>query len=278
MRIGRLGPIAWMFVAAVALVLGALVIDHARTGPRARIALWGDSLAWESQGSFAQTVTAEHRDSAPARVLMRTWGGTAPCDWLTDIRDQSRRWHPTVAALAFSGNQGSDCMRGRDLLSAYRQDVTAAVEQLTAAGTTVLLVEAPPRRDQPVDAAGLTPLDRLWREIAASHPRTQVAPAGRAVSADDGRFAPTLPCDRGETCGPGGMVTVRSPDGTHFCPSVEPPMTPCPVVSPGAARYGAAIAREALAAADGAAADTIPGDGDGRRIANADAGAALPAG
>ncbi|MCK9897036.1 hypothetical protein [Frankia sp. AgB32] len=275
MRIGRLGPIGWMFVAAIALVLGALVIDHASPGPRTRVALWGDSLAWESEASFAQTVTAEHRDSAPAKVLVRTWGGTAPCDWLTDIRDQSRRWHPTVAALAFSGNQGSDCMRGRDLLTAYRQDVTAAVERLTAAGTTVLLVEAPPRSDQSVDAAGLTPLDRLWQEIAAAHPHTLVAPAGRVVSAD-GRFAPTLPCDQGETCGPGGMVTIRSPDGTHFCPYIEPPMTPCPVASPGAARYGAAIAREALAAADGAAADTTPGDE--RRIANAGAGAALPGG
>ncbi|WP_243407713.1 hypothetical protein, partial [Frankia canadensis] len=201
-------------------------------------------------------VLADHRNE----VLVRTWGGTAPCDWLTDIRDQVRRWRPTVVALAFSGNQGTACMQGRDLITAYRQDVTEAVRLLTDYGADVILVEAPPRRDQEVDAAGLTPLDRVWREIAASWPRTRVAPAGRAVTTATGHFTPMLPCVAGETCGPGGQVTVRSPDGVHFCPKVEPPMVACPVVAAGAVRYGTAIARAALALATGK--DPRPTAGD----------------
>ncbi|MCM3922279.1 hypothetical protein ND748_11495 [Frankia sp. AiPs1] len=277
MRIGRLGPIGWLFVVAVVLVTGAVAVNRT-SHDHARVAMWGDSLAWEAGASFTRTVRADDH----SQVLVRTWGGTAACDWLTDIRDQARRWRPTVAALAFSGNQGTACMRGRDLVAAYREDITRAVELLTDRGVEVVLVDAPPRRDQPVDAAGLTPLDRVWRQIAATHEHTRVAPAGRAISAD-GRYSATLPCAVGETCGPGGMVTVRSPDGTHFCPLVQPPMTACPVPSPGAIRYGTAIAREALNKPDGTGTsdsdggDSDPGNGpdrgatvgpgDGQRVA-----------
>ncbi|EIV93597.1 hypothetical protein [Frankia sp. QA3] len=260
MRIGRLGPIGWLFVVAIVLVAGAVAVDRT-SDDRPRVAMWGDSLAWEAGTAFSRTVRADGH----SEVLVRTWGGTAACDWLSDIRDQARRWRPTVAALAFSGNQWTPCMQGRDLLTAYREDVTRAVELLTGRGAEVVLVEAPPRRDQVVDAAGLTPLDRVWRQIAATHERTRVAPASRTITAD-GRFTTTLPCVTGETCGPGGLVTVRSPDGTHFCPLVQPPMTACPVPSPGAVRYGTAIAHETLKRpdADGTGGDRDSGtDGDG---------------
>ncbi|WP_419469402.1 hypothetical protein [Candidatus Frankia alpina] len=264
-RIGRLGPIGWLFVVAVVLVAGAAVVSRT-SHDRPRVAMWGDSLAWEAGASFSRTVRADGH----SQVLVRTWGGTAPCDWLADIRDQSRRWRPTVAALAFSGNQGTACMQGRDLATAYREDVTRAVELLTSRGAEVVLVDAPPRRDQPVDAAGLTLLDQVWRQIAGTHQRTRVAPAGRAITAD-GRYTPTLPCAVGETCGPGGMVTVRSPDGTHFCPLVQPPMTACPVPSPGAVRYGTAIAHEALSQPDATGTTGTTGE-DGRRVTGAQGG------
>ncbi|WP_250642974.1 hypothetical protein, partial [Frankia sp. AiPa1] len=251
-----------MFVGAVVLVVGTLVVQQAPTrvhisSQRQRVVLWGDSLAWEAGSAFTRDVEADRGNAA----LVRTWGGTAPCDWLADVPAQIHAFRPTVAALAFSGNQGSDCMRGRELIGAYRADVTRLVETLTGAGITVILVEAPPRADQAVDAAGRTQLDRLWKQIAAAHPRTSVAAAGRAVT-DNGRFTPTLHCVAGETCGPSGFVTVRSPDGTHFCPTIVPPMTACPLPSPGAVRYGTAIAGEALAAGSGSDhPDASPGDG-----------------
>jgi hypothetical protein len=231
----RLGPLGWLFVVAIILAAAPLIAAHRRGEPR--IALWGDSLAWEAQDAFARTV----RQHSRAAVLVHTFGGTAACDWLDDMRTQARKWKPTVAVLAFSGNTTSACMRGRDMLTAYRKDVTKAVRMLTGTGARVLLVEAPPRQDQTVDPAGMTTLDHLWHDIASDRGDTRVVPASMAVT-DHGRFTRTLPCQHGEFCDVAGKVTVRSPDGVHFCPAIEPPMTRCPVPSPGAERYGTAMA------------------------------------
>ncbi|MEX5709027.1 hypothetical protein AB1484_12130 [Parafrankia sp. FMc6] len=160
-----------------------------------RIVLWGDSLAWEARNSFSQEMR-----QAGANVITRTFGGTAPCDWLGDITAQLRLWRPTGAVLAFSGNTVSACMRGRDVLTAYRADVAAAVDALTAAGVDVHLVDAPARPDQPVNADGMTPLAGLWRELAAHRDGgVAVVPAALAVTAG-GHWARYLPCARGEPC------------------------------------------------------------------------------
>jgi hypothetical protein len=235
----RLGPMGWLFVVAIILAAAPLISTHRRGEPR--IALWGDSMAWEARDTFARTVRQQSR----ASVLVHTFGGTAACDWLDDMGTQAGKWRPTVAVLAFSGNTTSACMRGRDALAAYRKDVTKAVRMLTGTGAKVLLVEAPPRQDQTVDPAGMTALDHLWHDIASDRRHTEVIPAGKVVT-DHGRFATTLPCQHGEFCDLAGNVAVRSPDGVHFCPVAEPPMTPCPVPSPGAERYGTAMALAAV--------------------------------
>jgi hypothetical protein len=236
----RPGPVGWLFIGAVAVAVVALVGHSAsHTSGGRRVVLWGDSMAWEAQDDFAAGVTAAGGTS----LRLHTYGGTAPCDWLADIRKQSRSWHPAVAVLAFSGNTGTECMKGRDLASAYRSDVLAAVARLTRGGAHVILVDAPPRRDQAVDAQGLTSLDQIWREIAAAEPDTTVVPAGRAVTDAAGRYAQAVPCGPGDPpCPPGGLITVRSPDGVHFCPVEQPPATRCPVPSAGAARYAHAMA------------------------------------
>ncbi|MBL7493654.1 hypothetical protein I6A60_25915 [Frankia sp. AgB1.9] len=241
---GRPGPIGWLLIVAVVVALVGVLghSTHHSSGGR-RVALWGDSMAWEAQDDFAADVTAAGGTS----LLLHTYGGTAPCDWLSDIRKQSRRWHPTVAVLAFSGNTGTKCMKGRDLTSAYRSDVLAAAARLSRDGAHVVLVEAPPRRDQTVDAQGLTSLDQLWQKIAGQVPNTTVVPAGRAVTDPAGRYAQTVPCGLGDVCPAGGQVTVRSPDGVHFCPIELAPMTRCPVPSAGATRYAHAMAAAALA-------------------------------
>ena len=241
----RPGPIGWLIIAALAVAVAGVAGHGGQHGSGGRkVALWGDSLAWEAQDDFSADVTAAGGTS----LLLHTYGGTAPCDWLSDIRKQSRSWHPTVAVLAFSGNAGTACMKGRDVDTAYRADVRAAVARLTRDGAKVLLVDAPPRSDQAVDAAGLTQLDQVWRTIAAEEPDTTVVAAGRAVTDPAGRFATRLPCGPGDPCPPGaGQVTVRSPDGVHFCPIEQPPMTRCPVPSAGAARYAHAMAAAAVA-------------------------------
>ncbi|WP_420849138.1 hypothetical protein [Parafrankia soli] len=235
----RLGVIGWMFAGAVVLATIALTAGrHERHDPR--IVLWGDSLAWEARDSF----TAAAGKDGVTRTTTRTWGGTALCDWFTDMRNQARRWDPTVAVLSFSGNTASECMHGRDLITAYREDATKAVDILTRRGIDVVLVDAPPRNDQPVGPDGLTELDRVWREVAAGNSHVRVVPAGEVLT-DQGRFVPRLPCLPGEPCDPDGKVAVRSPDGVHFCPVIQPAMTACPVRSPGAERYGRALAEAA---------------------------------
>ena len=232
-------PVGWLFVAVVVVAAFAVAgRSHSSHDTSRRVALWGDSLAWESQGPFTKTLAA----AGDTTVLIHTYGGTAPCDWLDDIRTQARRWHPQVAVLSFSGNTGTSCMRGRDLAKAYRQDVTAAVARLTGAGAQVLLVDAPPRRTDTVNVGGLTQLDQIWAGIATKEPDTTVVPAGAAVAGPGGVFAAALPCQPGEACGPAGRVTVRSPDGVHFCPVSVAPMIACPVADLGAARYGRAMA------------------------------------
>ncbi|MBL7495781.1 hypothetical protein I6A81_05790 [Frankia sp. CN7] len=206
-----------------------------------RVVLWGDSLAWESRGAFQETAQA-----AGAQVRTRTFGGTAPCDWLADIPIQIREWRPTDAVLSFSGNALSACMRGRDVVDAYRADGEAAVRLLRAGGVRVWLAVAPPRPDQPVRTDGMTDLDRVLRSIAAVHDQTGVVFADLVVTAR-GRWAARLPCRPGEPCQPDGQVRVRGPDRVHFCPVPTPAMTECPVYNAGAERYGAAMAAPFLA-------------------------------
>lgn len=237
LRSPRTGLIGWLFTAAVVLAVVSLAaVDRDAGG--ARVILWGDSLAWESQDAFAAALRGGGVDD----VRIRTWGGTAVCDWMDDIRDQSRRWKPTTAVLSFSGNAATECIRGRNLIDAYRQDTVEAVDVLHRRGIDVVLVDAPAREDQDVGADGLTALNRVWRQIASGHPEVRVAPAALAVT-QDGHFTRTLPCLPGEMCEPGGIVTVRSPDGVHFCPVAQPPMTACPVMAPGAVRFGKETAR-----------------------------------
>ncbi len=234
----RLNPILVLTV-AVALSVSWLR-GSSRSHDDPRVVLWGDSLASESQDAFTR---AARRDGAD--VLVRAWGGTAICDWLDDMRVQARKWKPTVAVLTFSGNGRSPCMQGRDKLRAYEEDATAAVDLLTAAGVQVRLATAPPRPEEIVGADGMTDLARTWRSVVATRELARVVDAG-LVDTDHGRWVAALPCQAGEPCGPNGTVTVRSPDGVHFCPVDQPPMARCPVYAAGAERFGRAIAHAAL--------------------------------
>jgi hypothetical protein len=225
----------------MAMVLAARSRGDTRHDGPPRIVLWGDSLAWEAQDAFVRTAQAGGAD-----VLVQAWGGTAICDWLDDMRVQLRKWKPTVAVLSFSGNRMTSCMQGRDLLAAYRDDATAATTLLTEAGVTVRLVAAPPRPDHPAGTDGMTDISRIWRSVVAGNELAQVIDSGQVVT-DHGRWVARLPCQRDEPCAPDGTVTVRSPDGVHFCPVDHLAMTRCPVYSAGAERFGVAMARATLA-------------------------------
>ncbi|MBL7488866.1 hypothetical protein I6A60_06905 [Frankia sp. AgB1.9] len=227
-------------LAVIVAVLGSAIVLRGYLPADPRLLVYGDSLIVESQEPFKQAAL----DAGAHAIELRAWSGTAPCNWVDDVPGQIRDFRPTVAVLAFSGNLPA-CMTGRDLLTGYRQDVTTMVDQLVSAGVQVRLVEEPARKADPVDASGRTELGRLWATIARETPNTRVVRADLAVTAA-GRFVPSLPCDPGEPCGPDGQITVRAPDGVHFCPNLVGTGGSCGVYSSGAHRYGAAVARGAL--------------------------------
>jgi len=67
--------------------------------------------------------------------------------------------------------------------------------------------------------------------------------AGAAVESADGSYTDRLPCTALDMdCAADGTTVVRG-DGVHFCPVVG--VSPCPVWSSGAARFGMTIAAAA---------------------------------
>jgi hypothetical protein len=98
---------------------------------------------------------------------------------------------------------------------------------------------------------GQTPLGTMYSQLPPGYGNSV-----RFLDAADplewqGKYTSTLPCEPTETCTgqwPDGTktVVVRQSDGTHFCPVpvrvIRGLTDPCPVYSPGAARFAAALA------------------------------------
>jgi hypothetical protein len=215
-----------------------------------RVALWGDSLAWESRDAFLAAFagqTAVHAES-------RTLGGTAPCDWEQQMLEQAGRID--LAVLEFSGNSWTDCMRDpatgdflRDdaLLAKYEHDITTIARTLTAAGTDVLLIGAPRPGDDSGSSRSRIAVRQLYRVLATRLSGVTFADAGAAVL-DRGRFTKTLPClpfEDGSLGCHDGRIQVRNADALHLCPFAGPAVDPfvgrCPLYSSGAYRFGNAM-------------------------------------
>ena len=232
-------------------------------GP-ALVVLWGDSLAWQAKEPFAFAVG----HSVNARVEIHAFPGTATCDWLADMEHTIATERVTAAVLEFSGNALTPCMKdttgaavaGAAYLAKYTADTVQALTILRDAGVSAVLVGAPPHRGELPESAGAQ-LRTTYRYLAD---RTGAAfvDAGAAVL-DHGRYTETLPCLLAEGPAQGchdGQITVRAPDGAHFCPHVvfpaDDPAGECAVWSSGAFRFGVAMAAPVVARIRGAAAVT----------------------
>ena len=216
----------------------------------AHVVLWGDSLAYESAKAFSGLL-----GSIGVTAANRTFPGTAPCDWLDDIRATVATGPIEAAVLEFSGNAFTPCMQGPDgrpltdagVVARYRRDLSAAVAALTAAGARVYLAAAPTFADE-VRGDRHDLVRRLAHDLAEEHPMLGYVDAGAAVTTG-GRFTSTLPCrpwERADGDCRADRTVVRSPDGVHFCPRAAGDslglIAPCPVRSPGAERFGQAMA------------------------------------
>ena len=209
-----------------------------------RIALYGDSLVSESAQDFQFFANL-----SGASTLVRTYPGTAPCDWLATMAADVQGWQPSVAVLVFSGDDFSPCMAGDSLgtpqyYAKYRMDMQSAISIFRAVGDRVVLVGLP------LDASSLlsqnaSALNQIYQSLAQGNAGVTYDDAGQAVMAN-GQFTWTLPCLSVEPCtGTNGTNIVRAPDGVHFCPDGNTTLVAgfeeCDVYSSGAYRFALAM-------------------------------------
>jgi ribosomal protein L24E len=214
-----------------------------------RVALYGDSLAGEAGEDFNSLA-----QSAGASAFVRTYPGTAPCDWIPEMSADDAAFHPTDVVLLFTGANFTPCMNGDALGSPqyyakYQADMQAAIDLLRADGAHVFLVGVPYDESASLSANDAT-LNQLYASVAAANTGVDYVDAGQSVMSY-GSFTWTLPCLPGEPCtGPSGTNVVRAPDGVHFCPNGVTTQvayyTECTVYSSGAFRFATAMLNPAL--------------------------------
>jgi hypothetical protein len=219
-----------------------------------KVALFGDSLAWEAQGYFASLIRG-------MAMTARTYDsrGTAVCDWLSKMKMVEADFHPEAVELEFSGNALTPCMKGYVPASPayyekYRTDTLAAIDTFVPGGAHVFLIGAPIAQSQQTSNPDWDRINQQYVAMARSDPdHVTYVDAGAAVESPEHTFVRTLPCLSGQPCdGPtvNGVRSnvVRAPDGVHFCPvekdAVVGVISPCPVYSSGAYRYAYAMAED----------------------------------
>ena len=107
-RAARPAPTATATPDAGPRTLTASIPDtSAENASEPRIVLYGDSLSSESQGFFAEFLIR----NGITDVQTRSFGGTALCDYLDDMREDAAVLHPTTVVIEFSGNAFTPCMR-----------------------------------------------------------------------------------------------------------------------------------------------------------------------
>lgn len=235
-----------------------------------RVALYGDSLSWE---------TAEHlgdqlRHGGRLALDNRSFPGVAVCDFLPQMRTDAADGTLWAAVLLFTGNAFTPCMAdtsgaplaGEAAWEKFATDLDEAIGVLTAAGARVYLPTLPVSRTQyaeleagTIDLTDSQRVNDVLVAAAANHAGVTVVPAADAVTGPSGAYVEALPCLPVEPC-TGGLDAdgvpvnvIRGPEGNHFCPGGYADYDAleglCPTWDSGAFRYAAAIAGPIVEAA-----------------------------
>jgi hypothetical protein len=195
--------------------------------------LYGDSLAAESQASFVAALA-----SAGITNTGRTFGGTAICDWFSQMRHDAAGMHPDAVVVEFSGNALTPCMRAANgtalsvtaYFHKYGADAAEVLEIFTPGHTSVFFTGAPiSRNDQRAHNPTTAVLHAMYATLAKSTPYGHYTDAG-AMVLHDGRWTQTLPCLPTEPC-TGAMTapahqSTWSPHPTAATSAPEP-RQPC---------------------------------------------------
>jgi hypothetical protein len=204
-----------------------------------RVLLYGDSIAWEAHDPFQFLLPG-------ASVKIRTFWGTAICDWFGYMQADTATFQPDVVVAEFAGVDFSPCVVGRApvgsspaaIAAAFRTDAIKATAILSLHDAEVIWVGAPVDLGNPDQT-----LQRMYASLPSVVPHAAYVDAGDAV-APGGVFTWTMPCLPHEPTCSNGTVMVRSPDGRHLCP-IKTTLLTCPVWSGGAIRFGWAMAAAA---------------------------------
>lgn len=214
---------------------------------KAKLWVYGDSLSWES-GRYIK------KGLHGFKAKLHAFGGAAVCDMIqfldADLSAAKKaKNYPTFIMLETAGNSESDCMRdpatgsyyvsGSDAYYAkYTHDIGVIADIATTIHSRLAFITAPPTARSGSD----TRLESI--ETATGWPVTDVP---QQAVAPNGVFAWTLPCLATESKRKGcvnGQITVRAPDGRHFCPTGLT-ADGCAVYSSGEKRWGDAIGQAA---------------------------------
>jgi hypothetical protein len=239
----------------------AVPVHSAQPTRSLRVALYGDSLSSQAHEFFVHAI----RRAGITRVSTHTYGGTAICDWLSQMRSDAASLHPDAVVVQFSGNDLTACMRGTDgeqlqgaaYFDKYEADASQVLKIFAPDHTLVFFAGSPvSRSEQQTHNVGLLRLNAMYREISQFSAYGRYIDAGASVLLD-GHWTRTLPCLPNEPCTGGRdangtpINVVRAPDGGHFCPSGPHPVrgvtARCQVWSSGAWRFGNAMARPVIA-------------------------------
>jgi hypothetical protein len=228
--------------------------SSADSGAATRVVLYGDSLADESKTYFQDALVA----AGITDVATRTFGGTALCDWLDDMREDAGSLHPTSVVIEFSGNAFTSCMRdandapltGDAYYARYFDDAREALAIFAPTDAHVFFVGTPlSRHTAETHDPNAGRLNDLYAWVSLIG-HGEYVDAGGAVL-DHGEWTSTLPCLPNEPCNgtdPTGkpVNVVRAADGVHFCPTAPDAVNgvtgACPVWSSGAFRFASSMA------------------------------------
>jgi hypothetical protein len=215
-----------------------------------KIIIYGDSLSAQAYPFSSYLISS----GGKASTVNDTFGGTAPCNWLSTMEADAAAVAepPNAVIIQFSGNV-SNCYSGNPapespaLVADYRSDIQTAINAFTAHNIRVYLVGAPIASSQygpPLDP-NWDGFNQLYAQLAASDAAlVTFEDAGAVVEGPTHTYVQHLQCLYFETScngpdygAPTGTNVVRQPDGVHFCPVQITGTNPCPVYSSGALRY-----------------------------------------
>jgi hypothetical protein len=185
--------------------------------------MYGDSIVSQSSAELRYI----YRSTTGADLTVRSYGGTALCDWtrsITELLDSPEP--PSTLLLSFYGNNLTNCMGSilgapgfpvgsSAFLHVYATSMDDIATAARAANTQVIWVTPPPRSALDQDPT----LNDTFNAMAKRRGWAVVTAGESALRSAGGGFAMTAPCNGSETRADGctgGRIPIRDADRVHF--------------------------------------------------------------